>query len=171
MEVARDPSDENIKNWFNYQKAKSEVITRLQSRLSEYEKTQGNNLPSQQVARPIVIPQTTLDAQANQFRLRLYFDSHCPHCKHMFETIKALNRRGFWIEFKQVDGDLAIRSQIPFPVTSATDQELKQYGIEGVPVLLIGNLGSGTFSKLQGYQSEEAVLEALKQLSQTKGAK
>ena len=80
----------------------------------------------------------------------------------MMGTLKSLVDLGFTIELKQIDGDTAIRSEIPFPVETATPEELKKYHVTGVPLLLIGNLKNGTVSKIQGYQSADAVLKAIR---------
>lgn len=159
MEIARNPSDENIANWFHYLEVKNAITHRLQERLETYSALQ---------VRPLALKSgpLALDPDAKRFRLRLYFDSHCPHCQQMLGTLTDLSKRGFWIELRQIDSDFAIRSKIPFPVMSASRQELSQYHIEGVPLLLVGNLKRGTFFKIQGYQSTESVLQALR--SETK---
>src|SRR5579872_3611420 len=36
MEVARNPSDENIKNWFDFMGKKNELAQRLQTKMKEY---------------------------------------------------------------------------------------------------------------------------------------
>jgi hypothetical protein len=79
----------------------------------------------------------------------------------MLDTVKELSQMGFLVELRQIDQDLSIRARIPFPVTSASHQELKQYKIDGVPLLLVGDPSQGTFFKIQGYQSTHSVLQAL----------
>ncbi|MGK5086533.1 hypothetical protein WDW86_03150 [Bdellovibrionota bacterium FG-2] len=76
-------------------------------------------------------------------------------------TIRELSSLGYWIELRQVDRDESARAKIPFPVSSAKPEELKQYGIESVPVLLVGDLQKKSFFKMQGYQATGAVLGAL----------
>ena len=92
----------------------------------------------------------------------MYFDSHCPHCEHMLSTtIRELSAMGYWIELRQVDRDESARAKIPFPVSPASPDELKRYGIESVPVLLIGDLKARSFFKMQGDQTSSAVLAAI----------
>lgn len=179
MEIARDPSDANIENWFRYLELKNQLLHRLQDKLTAYATSHPKSLP----ALPSALVVDTADAPAivakaatqlgssvaprpdtKKFRLRLYFDSHCPHCEHMIATtLRELAGLGYWIELRQVDRDASVRARIPFPVTSATPQELKQYGIESVPVLLVGDLKARSFFKMQGDQSAAAVVAALGQ--------
>ena len=93
----------------------------------------------------------------------MYFDSHCPHCKKMMGTLSTLSNLGFMVELRQVDADTKIRAEIPFPVVSATRDDLKKFQVEGVPLLLIGNLKKGTVARVQGYQSAEDVLKVLRE--------
>lgn len=169
MEIARNPSDENIANWFHYLELKNEITHRLQARLVTYsggQSPRGDALlfesRSSEQATHSTAPAPAPEVDAKKFRLRLYFDSKCPHCQHMLSTMSELSKYGFWVEFRQIDGDVSARGKIPFPVESATPKELKQYQISGVPVLLVGNLKNGTFFKIQGYQSTESVLQALR---------
>jgi hypothetical protein len=159
MEIARNPSDENIANWFRYLQTKNEITRRLQEKLQAYAGMNGQQLASAEPVRPL--SNSILAPDAKRFRLRLYFDSKCPHCQHMLDTVKELSQMGFLVELRQIDQDLSIRARIPFPVTNASPEELKQYQIDGVPLLLVGDLSQGTFFKIQGYQSTHSVLQAL----------
>lgn len=176
MEIARNPTDQNIQNWFKYLETKNALLQTLQAKLSEY--TMKRSVPGLVAMKgspssPEIDPDAVKRVQqryeisrapvadAKQFRLRLYFDSHCPHCEHMMGTVRELMQLGYWIELRQIDGDVSARSRIPFAVTSATPEELKRYQIESVPVLLVGNLKTQSFSKIQGYQPTTSVLAAL----------
>lgn len=172
MEIARNPSDENIDHWFKYLEAKNEITRRLQAKLSEYAAKNSQEVASspeiQKSLKSVPEPQT-IQPNAKRFRLRLYFDSKCPHCERMMGTLKSLTQRGFLIELKQVDRDIQARSRIPFPVTQASAGELKQYQIESVPTLLVGDLTARSYFKIQGYQTEQSVLTAISEFSSKKG--
>lgn len=173
MEIARNPNDENIENWLKYIAAKNEISQRLQAKLTEYaQKRQTGAQLKVATAEPAIQikPQETvpLHEDAKRFRLRLYFDSKCPHCAKMIQTAQSLSQKGLWIELKQIDQDSRARERIPFPVTSASTAELKQYQIESVPLLLVGDLRSRTYFKIQGYQTEESVLRAFSEFTQSK---
>ena len=187
MEIARNPSDSNIENWFHYLETKNLLLHRLQDRLTAYTvshpqaATQEMAAMSPEMARavdqapPVLTrvstrlvnaPAPRIDAK--RFRIRMYFDSHCPHCEHMLATtIHELSDLGYWIELRQVDHDEAARARIPFPVNPASSDELKRYRIESVPVLVIGDLKAKSFFKMQGYQASPAVLSALQESSAT----
>ncbi len=195
MEIARNPNDDNIALWFQYVDEKNKLLRRLQNKLTDYAKQHQENpnalarLKEQLKLPPELARQVQLnDAEVSQdlqnaaakidtgvhlsqdakrFRLRLYFDSKCPHCIHMMDTVKALMNRGFFVELRQIDSDVKARKAIPFPVVSATPAELKQYKIQSVPVLLVGDLKAKTFFKVEGYQSEQAIFTALSQSTQT----
>ena len=181
MEIARNPTDSNIENWFHYLETKNQLLHRLQEKLTAYAANHGQSLPPNMPALPPEMAGAAAEApavvarasariggapaprpEAKQYRLRLYFDSHCPHCEHMLSTtIRELSALGYWIELRQVDRDESARAKIPFSVSPAPPEELKQYGIESVPVLLIGDLKAKSFFKMQGYQTAAAVLGAL----------
>lgn len=181
MEIARNPTDSNIENWFRYLEQKNQLLRRLQEKLTAYAASHGQGLPvnlppmpaemmgaaaeapavvTRAAARLPIAP--TIRPDAKRFRMRLYFDSHCPHCEHMLSTtIRDLSAQGYWIELKQVDRDEVARARIPFPVSPASPDELKRYGIESVPVLLVGDLQKKAFFKLPGYQPTNNVLASL----------
>ena len=163
MEIARNPSDENIENWYRYLETKNTLTRRLQERLTKYAESHGKlSSPSFAEVAQQAPRQVPLNDGAKRFRLRLYFDSNCPHCQHMLSTtIRELSQLGYWIELRQIDSDTSIRSRIPFPVSQASPAELKQYQISGVPLLLVGDLKQGTYFRVEGYQTKDAVLQAL----------
>jgi len=175
MEIARNPSDENIENWFRYLETKNELLRNLQERLNQFAvkhpQLSSANYPTSipktiddeaitKVSARLEKPQPIIK-DTKGFRMRLYFDSHCPHCQKMLGTVADLMRMGYWVELKQIDKDTSIRSKIPFTVSDASPDELKRYQIDAVPVLLIGDLKHQTFSKVQGYHSYQEVVSAL----------
>ena len=76
----------------------------------------------------------------NRFRFRLYFESSCPHCKRMFQTMKDLQTRGYFVELKQIDKGPKGPMRLPFPVTYASRKEVKEKNINSWPTLFIGDL-------------------------------
>ena len=169
MEIARNPSDENVANWFHYLETKNEITRRLQEKLAAYTLQRSVAIAGEVAPMPVTHKQVSLDNDAKRFRLRLrlYFDSKCPHCQHMLGTLSELSRLGYWVELKQIDADVSVRSKIPFPVTSASASELKQYQIHEVPLLLVGDLKRKTFFKIQGYQTADSVLETFRSETST----
>lgn len=177
IEIARNPTDENIQNWFQYLELKNEILHRLQSKLTEYShKTRSNistalssSLNTTLIDDPSALGYTSnrtekpkpIPSNARRFRLRFYFDSHCMHCQRMIGTISELSKLGYFFELRQVDRDKSKVSHIPFPISDAQAGELQLYGIQAVPVLLVGDLKKETYFKMEGYQTASAVIAAL----------
>ncbi len=165
MEVVRNPSDANLKNWFAYMNKKNELTQKLQERMNEYlaknapsvEPTAQATLKQRLAALPVAAPDT------QRFRFRLYFDSHCPHCKHMFQTLYDLQKNGYFVEARQVDSDPRGLEGLGVPVARVAPGEVQAKDIQSVPVLLIGDLKKKEVYRLTGYQSTANVLAALKQ--------
>jgi len=160
MELVRNPTDQNIRMWFAYMDRKNELANRLGKRMEEYAQVNGAAMPKVakekivQVARQIPTPADDFE----RFRFRMYFDSQCPHCKRMFETLNDLQDRGYFVEARQVDnGPLdQIRSHVA--IVAATAGELKQYNVTAVPLLLIGDLKHKKVYRQSGFMNPEQIL-------------
>lgn len=163
IEMFRNPNDENIDNWFKLMRKKNELVATLQKRMQEY-------VSKNQIPQPIVSEYTqtseNLAASAppvpiDQYRLRLYFHSKCPHCRRMLVTMKELSSRGFFIDVRQIDNDKKALGSVPFPVVQASEQELKEKDISSWPVLLVANLKSKVIYRINGYQSAQSIIDTL----------
>jgi hypothetical protein len=160
MELVRNPTDKNIRMWFGYMERKNELASRLQRRMNEYVQANGSSLPVA-AKEKIVQASQRLPTPADdfeRFRFRMYFDSQCPHCKRMFETLNDLQDRGYFVEARQVDsGPLdQIRSHVA--IVPAKTAEVKQYNIAAVPLLLIGDLKTKKVYRQSGFMTPEQIL-------------
>ena len=159
LEVARDPSDENIRMWSAYIARKNELAARLQQRLQEYSATHGEVVSAGAgAALPTPIPEIKPDRAENsvdpkRFRFRMYFDSECPHCQRMMGTLIDLDKRGFAVEALQVDERPIRADGLPFTVARASPDDAKRQGISSVPFLLVGDLSAKVVYKMTGYKS------------------
>lgn len=162
MELVRSPTDENLKMWFAYIDKKNELASRLQEKVQEYVSRHGGKIAEPEKAdllsQAATLPKSAPDAK--RYRFRMYFNSQCPHCRRMFETLAALQAKGFSIEARQIDTDREL-VQGPFPTEKATKDEIGEKKIESVPLLLIGDLKRKVVYRLTGYQSPETVLGVL----------
>ncbi|MFK7827881.1 MAG: TlpA family protein disulfide reductase [Oligoflexales bacterium] len=162
MEVARNPSDENIKNWFAVIEAKNKLMSRLQVNLSQY--LAENKLKLKDVEKEAIqkeineLPKTTSDPF--RFRFRLYFESNCPHCKNMMQTMKEIQGQGYFVEIRQIDKQKPY-FPVPFPIFKASKEELKNKKISAWPVLFIADSKTKHIYRLDGYQSSKKVLKIL----------
>lgn len=172
MEIARNPTDENIKNWFEFMQKKNELARRLDERVREY-LAKNKKLPAfpQEAGsavkpmQPKTLSQRPLDAA--RFKVRMYFESTCPHCKRMFSVLKRLQDEGVEVHALQIDrGPVPIEAKI-VPLGYASAEEIKKHGINGVPFLLIADSKrKALLPPIQGYQKFEDVMSLLKGASQ-----
>ena len=168
MEIVRNPTDANLKLWFAYNEKKNQLSDRLQARMKEY--MEKNTVKLNDTGRAYLeskasaLPKTEPDAK--RFRFRMYFDSHCPHCKKMFGTLVELQSRGFMVEAKQVDSDPRGLENLPIPAQRAARGELQEKNIQNVPLLLIGDLTKKTVYRMTGYQNISSIFQAIAKESQ-----
>jgi hypothetical protein len=162
MELAREPTDENIKNWFATVEAKNRIITTLHDRIATYVKKNGQKLQpearealSRQVKR-FEVPKTDI----KRFRFRLYFESSCPHCQKMIATMSDLQNQGYYVEVHQIDKKRP-RYPVPFALIPASPAELKEKKIDSWPVLFVADTDKKLIYRINGYLSFEDVLKSL----------
>lgn len=159
MELARDPSDLNIKNWFKLIEKKNKLSSRLQKRIAKYLKKNRKLEPNARqalVQNLKSLPQIKHDYK--RFRFRMYFESSCPHCKRMVNTLKDLRDIGYFVEIKQIDKKPIA---LPFPTTPATKEELKAKNINAWPVLFIADSSKERIYRLNGFKSTQEILLTL----------
>ena len=160
MELVRNPSDQNIRMWFAYMERKNELANRLAKRMEEYAQKSGAAMAKEakekivQATKQIPTPADDFE----RFRFRMYFDSKCPHCKRMFETLNDLQDRGYFVEARQVDSGSLDQIKSHVPVVAATGGELKQYNVTAVPLLLIGDLKNKKVYRQSGFMTPEQIL-------------
>lgn len=165
MEVAKNPSDDNLKNWFEFMRRKNELAARLDSRMREY---LGKNQTAPAVAAPIVKPEIkhAVAVDPSRFKIRMYFDSNCPHCKRMFSVLKRLQSDGYKIEALQVDYGKVPQDESGVPIGKANLAELKGHGGSAVPYLVIADLKrKALLPGIQGYHDFEEVMSLLREAS------
>lgn len=164
LAVARNPSDENLKKWLTHIERKNALAQRFETRLQDYLARTGDTTSKAAVTAQ---PPTSINSsplKPERFRLRLYFDSTCPHCRHMFETLAELQRQGFAIEGKQIDQRPLLHAAT-FPVSQATAAEIAHQKIEGVPLLLVADIDRGVMSRISGYHDEKEVLSVIQSMN------
>lgn len=169
MELVRNPTDETIRNWVIYNKKKNALNQRLQERVKEYlrknpvpkvqriyQKIAGNKAFKSQVKSQVLF-------DPSRYRIRMYFDSKCPHCKRMFNTLLKLQNRGVYVEALQIDEGFLKKVRFPIPIQKASKSEIKKHGIKTVPFTLIADLKKKVlYPAIHGFQSVEAMTTLLK---------
>lgn len=171
MEVAKDPSDENIKNWLQFIKTKNELASRLESRMQEYmAKQEGPGLATQIAARvaksEVKIASVPLDPA--RFRIRMYFQSTCPHCRRMFAVLKRLQAEGYQVEVLQVDRGPVPPDENGLPRGEADLAELKSHGGTAVPYLVVADMKrKALLPGVQGYHDYNEVIALLREANRS----
>ena len=169
MEIARNPNDENIKNWFEFMQKKNELARRLDSRMQEY--MAKNGMPTPVPAPPVASEQkepaqksvaVSQPVSPDRFRIRMYFDSKCPHCHKMFSVLAKLKGQGFSVEALQVDQDPVPEDERIVPISHADPADIKKHGIQGVPYLLIADLKrKALLPAIEGFHDYGEVMQLL----------
>ena len=162
MEIVRNPTDHNLKMWFAYIEKKNALAERLSRRMAEYSQAHVPAVPDQGPSIPVA------DADFKRYRFRLYFESTCPHCQSMFQTLNDLHQHGYYVEARQIDEGPTdhIRSEVP--ILKASSEEVKRFHIEAVPLLLIGDLMKKTVYRQSGFMTAAEVLSQLSTPGQRK---
>lgn len=167
MELARNPTDKNIKNWIAYNKLKNQLSKRLQTRMQTYlaKNTKGEKQKEAITLYKKKVHKIKVSAiDPARYRVRMFFDSKCPHCKKMFGTLVKLQSAGVFVEALQVDKGTLRSLQYPIPIRPASQEEIKQHKIEAVPFTLIADLKKKVlYPPLRGYQSMNTVMNLLKE--------
>jgi len=169
MEVARRPTDKNIKNYLKYFGMKNLIKARMQNAIESYIKRNNSSGKKKLTAQS----KNYLRHKAKKFkghvdgrekiRFSMYFRATCPHCKRMFKTLEQLGAMGFVVEAVQTD-KVPLKERYAVPVSSATKEDmayLKSMGVKGVPYTLI-RIQDGKQYSLKGYRSTSEVLSLLK---------
>lgn len=162
MELARNPSNENIKNWFQLIEAKNELMGNLSRRMAEYTAKNSSALTQEETELITQKIEKTKHKEIDfkRFRFRLYFDSTCPHCKNMMVSMNELQEKGFYVEVKQIDAKRP-DFPVPFVVIPATEAELKDKKITSWPVLFVADTDKKLIYRINGYLSTQDILRQL----------
>lgn len=159
LEVAKNPTDQNIKNWFKTIETKNRIMAKVNKRLSEYLKKKTDLTDTDRSfienRKKIATPK---DIDFKRFRFRMYFESSCPHCKRMMPELLKLQDMGFFVELRQVDSNKKYRQSLPFVVTQASPKELKEKKVNAWPVLFIGDTQKKLIYRLNGFQDANSIL-------------
>ena len=175
MEIARNPSDDNLKQWFDYIRKKNELSSRLQARMQEY---LAKNQPSSDIGIQSSYKEPSLkvdrlrrvaknvEIDPKRFRLRMYFESTCPHCRRMLGVLKRFSDQGYEVQALQIDdGPVPIAEKI-VPILKADRRDLKAHGIKGVPFLLIADTKrKALLPAIEGYHEYSEIVEMLEGVS------
>ena len=155
-ELVRNPSEENIRGWIEFQETKNRLLKRVQIALEKY---RIDNTVAQKV-KAEAKTQVPSD-QTGRYRFRLYFESTCPPCQRMLKTMSNLHRSGYYVELHQVDAGRNQVIQTELPVVMADEKDLANKKIQSWPTLLIADTLSKKVYRMHGFKSTEQVWSKL----------
>ena len=173
MEIARNPSDDNIKQWFEFMRKKNELAEKLQKRMAEYI-AKNSTAPSEikvtldSTGRKSPKSNSTRNLDVSRFRVRMYFDSKCPHCKRMFAVLKRMQDRGIQVEALQVDRGEVDASNKIISIGLADPSDVERHKIKGVPFVIVADLKrKALLPPIEGFHEYDEMIELLKAASST----
>ncbi len=146
--------------WLRYLETKNKLATRLQRRMSEYllKNCKSKKIPLA-TQRGMKTRNSVLNVgDRSRFRLRMYFESTCPHCKRMMETLNTLQNNGHFVEALQLDKAPLFQAAFPLRISRANTLDTKKHNITSVPFLLIADLKNKVISEpIKGFQSPKQI--------------
>ncbi|MFK7824486.1 MAG: TlpA family protein disulfide reductase [Oligoflexales bacterium] len=162
MELARNPTDQNIKRWFALIEKKNTLMVKLHDHMKTYLAKNSKTLKPKE--REILTEKLSkikpIDLDLKRFRFRLYFDSTCPHCERMMVTARDLQKMGYFVEVRQIDSKKP-NFPVPFAVVKASAQEISRKKINSWPVLFVADTSKKLVYRINGYQKAKSILNTL----------
>jgi glutaredoxin len=170
LEVARNPSDENIRLWMTYLDKKNFLAERLRNRITAFaSKGAQPAVPRAVQERVVAQAEEKPDFDPSRFRIRTYFESTCPHCKRMLQTLRELQDRGIYVEALQIDRNQVSEAKYPIATSLADPADVKKNGIQSVPFTLVADLKAKTvLNPISGFKSVSEMTELLKLMAKSK---
>lgn len=162
----QNPTYQNAQNWLKYIRLKNSLSRPFLEKIRQIkmaEKSPENIVAINTIERSVSAAVPTSN-DWDRFRFRMYFDSKCPHCKNMFNTLSELKKRGFYVEAVQVDSGEAPRIG-GIPMFRATPAELKKHSKERIPFTVVADMKRNRLvGPIRGYHSINSVESFLNQV-------
>ncbi len=161
MEVARRPTESNIKNWLEYIQNKNDIQRRFLTALRKYKSSMNLEPKAIQVLEQKETQLLPVPLTQKKISVTTYFLTTCPACKRMFKTLEALQKKGVYVEAIQIDSDKEMKRGVSVPVYKANKKEkdgLIKAGI-GVPYSIV-RIGNKAFP-LSGYHTVSSILSVV----------
>ncbi len=157
VEAMRRPTKENIMNFEKWQEMRNLLLQRYEFARAQYVGKTGNAAP---VANVPVLEVSEKDLE--KYHYVFYFESTCPSCHAMFQTINQMVQRGVYVEAIRVDkGDGEVKG-LDLPWSYAKPEELKKLNLKAVPVLVAIDEKTQKAYQMTGRKSIKEILQAIK---------
>ncbi|OYZ24112.1 MAG: hypothetical protein B7Y39_02620 [Bdellovibrio sp. 28-41-41] len=157
VEAMRRPTKENILNFEKWQEMRNLLLQRYELARSQYIAKSGNTAPTAEV-QVLEVSEKKL----GNYHYIFYFESTCPSCHAMFQTINQMVQRGVYVEAIRVDkGDGEVKG-LNLPWSFAKPEELKKLNLKAVPVLVAIDEKTQKAYQMTGRKSIKEILKAIK---------
>ena len=155
IEALRRPTKENIENFEKWQAMRNLLLERYEAARLQYVAKNGASIPR----APALAEVNTGDI--NKYRYLFYFESTCPHCHAMFQTINEMVRGGAYVEAIRIDkGEGEVRG-LEIPWSFAKPDELKKLNVKAVPVLVAIDEKTKRAYQMTGKKTVREILQVI----------
>lgn len=158
IEALRRPTKENILNFEKWQAMRNLLLQRYETARAQYVQQNGVTMPKAQAQV------TNVDEQdIEKYHYVFYFESTCPSCHAMFQTINEMVQRGVYVEAVRVDKNSNEVQGLNIPWTFANPEELKKLNLKAVPVLVAIDEKTKKAYQMTGRKSIKQILQVISQ--------
>ncbi len=156
VEALRRPTKENILNFEKWQEMRNLLLQRYEVARSQYVAQTKTNIPKNEINET-----TSEEVELKKFRFIFYFESTCPSCHSMFQTINQMVQRGIYVEAIRVDKSERAVSGLNLPWNYANSEELKKLNLKAVPVLVAIEEESNRAYQMTGRKNIKEILQTI----------
>ncbi len=158
IEALRRPTKENILNFEKWQEMRNLLLARYESARSQYTGKTGISVPK----GAVLIPNVN-EKDLEKYHYIFYFESTCPSCHAMFETINEMAGRGLYVEAMRVDKSESEVKGLNLPWSYANPEELKKLNLKAVPVLVAIDEKTKKAYQMTGKKTIREILQVIQQ--------
>lgn len=164
IEALRRPTKENILNFEKWQEMRNLLLQRYETARTQYVGRNGVSIP-----RASIETFNVDEREIENYHYIFYFESTCPSCHAMFQTINEMVKRGVYVEAVRVDKGKNQVKGLDLPWSYAQVEELKKLDLKAVPVLVAIDEKTKKAYQMTGRKSIKEVLKAIRQESKKSG--
>ena len=163
VEAMKNPTDQNIKRYFELEEKRERKLSQFIKKSNKYRLKKLERELSK-LSKPKIRKNSFYNARElrSKYRIRMYFDSNCPHCKRMHQNLLKLQRDGFTVDLVQIDDGVnplqGIKSR---KIAKGEGSAIKLFN-GGVPYTLIFNRKTKKMKSLRGFIPMDKFLTILR---------
>lgn len=158
IEALRRPTKDNILNFEKWQALRNLLLQRYEAARTQYVEQTGVNIPK--VSAPVTDGD---ERDLEKYHYVFYFESTCPSCHSMFQTINEMVQRGVYVEAVRVDKTENEVKGLDIPWNFARPDEIKKLNLKAVPVLVAIDEKTKKAYQMTGKKSIKQILQVISQ--------